>query len=225
MTDNARELEAAIRELTAPKEGERGYLRPWMTGFPAPADCRVFIVGRNQANGFDIDTVGSHEHYVDALFNRGGETIRQVYDRVTDGPSPTRRNTDHFVGKLRRQGITDILETNVVCYSTRMSAHLRQPAHRGGAARGREIFRALLSIIKPRVLIAHGGGTASDLSGILGLTLPRPPSGPTKPVEVAVSGVTVFVIPSLAPPAWNRWMRWAPDHLDQVCRRVAVHLA
>jgi hypothetical protein len=37
----------------------------------------------NQAKGFREEDVGSHDEYLDALFNRGQKTSRQIYDKVT----------------------------------------------------------------------------------------------------------------------------------------------
>jgi hypothetical protein len=221
-TDKASQLEATLRELTQPIIGQ--YPRPWMTASTNPASSQVFTVGMNQRNGFPVEAVGSHEHYMDALFNRGSETCRQIYDRLTDKASPTRRNTDDLVRRLAEYGVMNVLETNVICYSTPMSAHLRQSAHVGGAARGRDLFRALLDIIEPKVLIAHGSGTAKELGLVLSHRLPAPPHRPTEPIEAKVGETIVYVIPSLAPPGYNKWSSWAQAHIDRVCRRVAVHI-
>src|SRR3954470_1888255 len=109
----ASELETAIREMTRPINGQ--YPRPWMTNLTNPADAQVFTVGMNQRNGFAVDEVGTHAHYLDALFNRGPETYRGLYDRLTIMPSPTRRNTDGLIRMLAQHGVTDVLETNVRC--------------------------------------------------------------------------------------------------------------
>jgi hypothetical protein len=179
----------------------------------------------NQRHGFRVEDVGPHDRYLDILFNRGSETCRQLYDRLVDRPSPTRLNTDDLVMRLAKEGVRDVLETNVICYSTPMSAHLRQTIHAGGAAKGRELFRFLIETIEPRVLISHGSGTAKELGSALNYEMPEPPLQPAEPVEVHVAGLVVILIPSLAPPAYNRWCRWAPDHLDEVCRRAAKYAA
>ena len=145
MTDN---FEDRIRELTWPIN--RQLPRPWMTDMSNPLKADMFIVGMNQAKLYRVEEV-SHERHVDALFNRNGESCRGVYDEVTGGrPSPTRRNIDGLAARLRRQGIYNILETDVVCYSTPMSGDLRDRAHVGGATKGEEIFRYLLDVIAPR---------------------------------------------------------------------------
>jgi hypothetical protein len=218
----AHQLEAAIFEMTQPINGQ--YPRPWMTAAINPASAQVFTVGRNQRNPFPVGSIGSHERYVDTLFNRGPETCRQLYDRLIGKPSPTRKNTDDLVWKLAQHGVRDILETNVICYSTPMSADLWQRDHYGGAARGRDLFQGLLHIVRPKVLIAHGRGTTKELERVLGHPLPVPPEEPSEPLQSRVGELVVFVIPSLAPPGWNKWSSWAQGHLDLVCRLVADHL-
>lgn len=218
--ENSQRLEGAIREMTVPLNGQ--YPRPWMTTSTDPACSRVFTVGMNQRNGFPVKEVGSHDHYIDALFNRGPETCRQLYDRLTDKPSPTRRNTDDLVARLARHEVNDLIETNVICYSTPMSADLKRHVHVGGRDRGRELFAALLKIIAPSVMIAHGSGTTVELGRVLGRSIPQPPKAEGQPVEVAFERMTIIIIPSLAPPEYNKWAGWAPPYLDAVCRRVAT---
>lgn len=196
-----------------------------MTDSTDPASSSVFIVGMNQKNPFPVDAVGPHEHYIDVLFNRGSESCRDLYDRLTVKPSPTRRNTDDLVCRLAAVRVANVLETNVVCYSTPMSADLRREIHLDGAARGEELFKVLYEILKPKVLIAHGSGTAKKLGKLLGVDLPAPPMAQGEPVSQKCNGTVVFVIPSLAPPGYNRWSRWAPVHLDQVCEMVSACLA
>lgn len=215
-------LGARIAKLTKPLNGQ--YPRPWMTNSRSPWCVPVFTVGRNQRNGFSVEAVGSHENYLNALFNRNGSSCRSLYDRLTEKPSPTRINTDRLVAKLARVGITEVLETNVVCYSTSMSSDLRNREHLGGKERGTELFRTLLETIKPSVIIAHGAGTAKDLGRLLETSLPAVPSTPEMTARATVADMAIWVIPSLAPPKWNSWMRWADAHLDLVCREVAEHL-
>jgi hypothetical protein len=216
-------LEAAVKELTRPTTDQ--FPRPWMTTLTAPWEARVFTVGMNQRNPFPLEQVGGHERYLDALFNRGPETCRQLYDRIVGEPSPTRRNTDGLIRKLANHGVTDVLETNVVCYSTPMSAHLRHALHLSGAAKGSELFAVLLEVIKPSVLIAHGAGTAKKLGRTLNRRLPKPPAHPNDPVQARLGDLVVFIVPSLAPPAYNKWSSWAQDHLDKVAESVADQLS
>lgn len=212
-------LETAVRELTTPLNGQ--FPRPWMTSLTAPTSARLFTVGKNQRNGYDVAQVGSHDHFIGTLFNRGSETCRSLYDRIVGEASPTRKNTDQLVSLLAQRGVTQVLETNVICYSTPMSADLRSVHHVGGAARGTEIFKLLVHLIKPQVLIAHGADTSRKLGKLLGYLLPAPPLEPGAPRPTEVGSMTVFVIPSLAPPASNKWSIWCHEHLSAVSDQAA----
>ncbi len=222
MVGKSEQLESKIRALTRPLNGQ--YPRPWMTSLSNPIDCDLFTVGKNQRNGFDVDAVGSHDHFIDCLFNRGNETCRGLYDRLVARASPTRRNTDRLVELLRNEGISGVLETNVICYSTPMSADLRRDTHTHGAERGSEIFASLFKIISPKVIIAHGSDTARKLGKFMGVELPAPPKGPGEPRFWNVNGTGVFVIPSLAPPQFNTWAKWSNEHLRQVSVQAAEFL-
>lgn len=219
MSARCDQFEATIARLTQPINGQ--YPRPWMSDLTDPLTASLFVLGKNQARGYPVDCLSHHRH-LDALFNRNGESCRGLYNEITGNtPSPTRKNTDLFRSMLTANGITQVLETNVVCYSTPMSNDLRMPRHAGGSMRGTEIFEALLHWIKPKVLIAHGAGTQEMLSAALGVALPRPPTCPADPQPTAVGGVTVFVVPSLAPPKWNHWSAWAPEYLAKVATASA----
>ncbi|MGY3332980.1 hypothetical protein ACVILI_005997 [Mesorhizobium sp. USDA 4775] len=213
------QLEDAIRRLTGPLDG--WYLRPWMTSLSSPSSATVFTVGRNQHTGYRAEHVGSLDHYIDTLFNRGSETCRGLYDRLTGSPTPTRRNTDRLVQLLAKNGVTDVLETNVTCYSTPTSAALKNPIHARGAKLGQEIFETLLRLIRPQILIAHGSGTAKQLARVLKCSLPKPPQHPSELVTLAVGTMTVIVIPSLAPPRFTGWAKWSDEHLEIVSAHVA----
>jgi hypothetical protein len=221
--DQETQLETALRRLTNPINGQ--YPRPWMAASTAPWTSRIFTVGRNQKNGFPVEMVGEHDVYVDALFNRRGGSCRALYDRIVGQPSPTRINTDRLVDRLRSYGVSDVIETNVICYSTPISSDLRLKQHQGGKDRGTEIFRTIFDLIKPRVLVVHGAGTSKDLGRLLGVKLPAVPTAPDAIARTSVEGTDIWVIPSLAPPKWTTWMRWADQHIDLVCREVAGHLA
>jgi hypothetical protein len=109
-------LEAAIRRLTEPVNGQ--FPRPWMTDMAHPENARTFVVGRNQARSFRVDQIGSHDAYIDALFNRNGRSCRKLYGQLQgdDGPSDTRKNIDRLREHLAREGLDDVLETNVICF-------------------------------------------------------------------------------------------------------------
>lgn len=195
-----------------------------MTELAEPISANVFVVGKNQAKGNESERL-SHQRHVDALFNRNGESCRRVYDEMTGHrPFPARLNTDRFRKILASEGITRVLETNVVCYSTPMSSDLRLSEHRGGTVRGTEIFRTLLHFVKPKVLVAHGAGTRETLGTLLGTLLPAPPVGDGDPQPAMVQGMKIFIIPSLAPPQWSQWHRWAESFLAKVAKVAASAL-
>jgi hypothetical protein len=219
-------FEKILRELTQPINAQ--YPRPWMTKLQNPLQAKVFIVGKNQAKTFSVQQVGSHNRFIDALFNRNGESSRDLYNRVTNKTSPTRLNIDSLTSHLEQRGICDILETNVICYSTPMSSDLTKIPHQGGKKRGTDIFRTLLSYIRPSILIAHGVGTRKELARVL---CTKFISEPKQADQVIYQRVTyenyepiVFAIPSLAPPAYNRWSKWASEHLNNVADEVARQL-
>ena len=219
-----RQFEQTISQLTKPLNGQ--YPRPWITKLTNPLDADVFIVGKNQRNGYDCRCLGSHERHLDALFNRNGENCRQMYDEMTAGKaSRTRKNTDRFVQMLEGKGVDKILETNVICYSTPMSADLKLTENIGGSKRGEEIFRYLLSQIRPKLLVVHGAGSTKTLAKILGAVLGGGPQSPDDLQTQDVGGTLVAVIPSLAPPAYNKWSRWSDEHLSRLAAKLAGHLA
>ena len=119
-------LEASIRRLTQPVNGQ--FPRPWMTTMAHPEKARIFVVGYNQATGFPAARIGSHDDFIDALFNRNEGSCRKLYEQLRgeDGPSPTRKNIDRLQENLAREGLDDVVETNVICYSTPMSNDLTQ---------------------------------------------------------------------------------------------------
>ncbi len=156
-------FEEGIRALPQPIDGQLP--SPWMTAMRNPLEGEAFIVGRNQRNCYPAKGI-SHERHTDGLFNRSGESCRGLCDENTrGGPSPTRRNTDDLMARLNQQGVYNTLEisleinleitleisleTNAVCFSTPMSADLRDRANVAGARKGEEIFRYLLSEIGP----------------------------------------------------------------------------
>jgi len=224
MVTNLNQFEETVGNLTQPLNGQ--YPRPWMTKLIDPQNADVFIVGKNQRNGYDCSKLGTHQRHMDALFNRNGETCRQMYDRMTAGKaSPTRKNTDSFVQVLESKGVTDILETNVICYSTPMSADLRLDQHTGGSTRGEEIFRYLMAKIKPKVLVVHGTGSRKKLASILRTDLGSEPHFVEDIRLHMVEDYMVAVIPSLAPPAYNKWSPWSQEHLSLLAIKIAAHLS
>jgi hypothetical protein len=224
------QLEKTILELTRPINGQ--YPRPWMTEMADPENARVFIVGFNQATGFPVNSVKSHADYIDALFNRKNRSCRALYDKMrgSKGASPTRKNTDALNKMLSDNGVKDIIETNVVCYSTPMSSYLSHAQNKGGKEAGREIFIELLRLIRPKVLIVHGEGTRKELARVLGIKTPAlPESADSAPCSTRETtsilgdsyAPVIFFVPSLAPPKWNGWAAWAPKHLKAVAAEAS----
>ena len=161
---------------------------------------------------------------LDALFNRNGEGCRGLYDEVTKGKSsPTRKNIDDLVSRLNKRNIHNILETNVICYSTPMSAGLRNQAHADGARKGEEIFHYLLAEIKPTVLIVHGVGSVKRISRILKKPLEVPRSA-GEICDVQTEQQLIISIRSLAPPEFNKWLSWSDGYLNKVADRVREKL-
>lgn len=224
---NVQDFESQIRMLLEPLNGQ--YPRPWMTTLKDPLSARVFIVGKNQAKGFPTTRVGSLDRMCNSLFNRNGMTCRGLYDEISGyRPSPTRQNTDTLTATLRDAGITEVLETNVICYSSPMSADLRLAEHAGGKVRGSEIFLFLLRSIQPQVLIVHGAGARDTLSKFLGSELAPIPESPaavmSSEVEYNGKAVLVIVSPSLAPPKYNQHSSWVWQYLDKASRVAARKL-
>lgn len=208
------ELETRIRALTTEINGQ--FPRPWMTTATDPSACDIVIVGRNQRNAYPADQVGSHDHFINTLFNRGDEGCRELYDRITPAPSPTRVNIDKLTQTLRRHTEAEILETNVICYSTPMSADLFKEEHVGGRKTGREIFLTIWEIVRPKILIAHGAGTIKDLRRLFSVDLPDAPVSRSSAITCKL-GPAVFVsMPSLAPPGYNKWCNWAEEYFEEV---------
>jgi hypothetical protein len=234
-------LEPAIRRLTQPINEQ--FPRPWMTDMASPEKARVFIVGRNQAKVCPATLSGGHEAFIDALFNRNGKSCRQLYEEITgsEGPSRTRPNIDAFRQELAKFGVNNVLETNVICYSTRMSTDLSHVSNGGGRPAGKALFVGIVGIIRPPVIIAHGAETNKELARVFRTDLPSPPKFQADGVRSArvhtqlfgdAYAPMIFVIPPLAPPAWNtwperqtpKWHTWAQLHFAEVCSQVRSFL-
>ena len=228
------ELRRRIGPLTLPINGQ--YPRPWMVDGD-PAEAEVFIVGRNPGKMFleeDLCKRGirNHAQFLDALFNCGApDNCRALYDKVTE-PSRTRRNLDHFRACLERESVVKVLETNVICYATTTtSKHLRRDEHQGGESRGREVFSVVLDVIRPKALVVFGADATKDLGKALSAPgrkvklLPpvHDPEFKLRPesAKTAWGEVNVLAIPSLAPPAWNKWSRQADAAFPVIARTVA----
>jgi hypothetical protein len=221
----AAKLEAAIRELTRPINGQ--YPRPWITSSKYPASSKVFVVGMNDAKTFPVRKVGSHDRFLDALFNRGGEDCYKLFYEVTCGPYCTRKNIDDLIRRIKKHSVTNILSTNVICYSTPRIEDLEDSSHESGVAQGRKIFRTIFEIIKPKIMIVHGKKTVGEFRfSFLAHKFPYPPAGlPSEPVEAKLAQTLVYVILGLYPQVVNRLgPSLVNKHHEDVCRVVATRL-
>lgn len=217
-------LEKEIRKLTTPINGQ--YPRPWVSELDDPLEANVFIVGYNPATKFSVEAVGKHDRFVEAMFNRNGESGRTLYNEVRNRSSQTRSNSDLLVDRLATAGVRKILQTNVVCYSTPTINDLDKPQHKGGRERGEKIFMSILSLIRPRVIIAHGVETNEVLSRLLEAEIPRPPVAKTSLVRITAKGIRIFPIPTLSPRRYHSWETWRDDYLDKlVAETAAIGLA
>ena len=217
------DFEDRIRELTRPINGQLP--RPWMTRMTNPRKAEIFVIGINQSLKYPEDQI-CHQRHMDALFNRNGQSCRGLYDEVIEGKaSCTRRNTDRFVDRLKKEGLNNILETDVICYSTRRMRDLREAAHAGGEKKGKDIFRYLLEQVCPPVLIVHGVGAGKELAATLGIGNLSVPQSASDVCDFQTERHLVIPIPSLSPPQFNRWASWSSDLMDQVVIRVRDGLA
>ena len=188
-------------------------------------EADVFIVGMNQRKRYPAEDI-PHQRHMDALFNRNGESCRGLYDEVTKGkPSPTRRNIDGLAARLNQRDVYNIIETDVACYSTPLGRDLRNPEHASGARKGEEIFRYLLAEIEPTVLIVHGTRAVKRIARIIGVGGLEVPRYTGEIGDVQTEKHLMIPIPSLAPPAFNRWSSWSGGYLDGVADRVRDKLA
>ena len=182
------------------REVDGQFPRPWMTDLSDPLEANCFIVGRNQRNGYEVAAVGNQQRHVDALFNRNGASCRGLYDSLFS-PSPTRKNIDRLSHKLKKGGAR-VLETNVICFSSPMSSDLTQ----GQRSIGSQVFKWLLDRIAPEVIIVHGAGAAKELS------------------KLDTASTAIIEMPSLAPPAYNKWHARSDVELDQIARKALSKL-
>ncbi|CUJ69861.1 Uncharacterised protein [Achromobacter sp. 2789STDY5608633] len=221
-------LRDLIEPLVSPINGQRP--RPWFTHYHDPASARVFLVGANQASAYKEDAV-SHDQHVDALFNQNGLNCEKLYQEL-GFKSRSRTYIDRFCRELGARGIDDVLQTNVICYSTGKASELSKAEHSAGRSRGAEIFRALVSHVKPRVMVVHGSGTATMLRKAFRVEFDGPPSN-TGPAtdriyasRLSIDGgpMEIIAMPTLAMSGVTRWLRWQPRYFALVADHIASAL-
>ncbi|MBV1918743.1 MAG: hypothetical protein KUG65_11890 [Sphingomonadaceae bacterium] len=216
-----KELERKIRPLLSPVSG--GYLRPWMTSSMHPERCKVWVVGANPATTFPISRIESLESYIDALFNRNGRSIRALFDEIKGGkPGPANRNLSKVKEALESLGIHDVLQTNINCYPTRMSADLSAPSNGEGRARGAALFKTLLETVKPEVIWLHGAGTLKKFHKLYEPRLPRRLTDGEIFRTQEIEGRLYVLTACLAPPAFNLWHRQFEGVLIKASEAIAA---
>jgi hypothetical protein len=161
--------------------------------------------------------------------------------RADEGASPTRDNIDSltdFLGKVR---LRQVLETNVICYSTKKGADLSDPIHKNGRERGIEIFRSVFDVIRPPIVIVDGKaalkdfvklvGAGSDLKTIIGATLSPEKTGPITIVKARLENPKykgynplVYAMRSLGQPEFNKWKFRSAAYFEKLSEDVAKRL-
>lgn len=206
------ELSRLLDDTLGPGTG--GYLRPWMT-VGDPVDSDVLLVGANAATPIAADAV-DRDDYIQALL-KGGAALRHLYDRVRGarGPSPTRRNIDRTTSILTAHGVRGVMETNVWALPTASLADLAKanPTIRRAS---QSVLTGLLSIVRPRAVVVHGAAATRGLSRLIGTDLPVATAGP---VVTAVEP-PVWSIPSLSPPAANKWLPVGWQAVEAMARAI-----
>ncbi len=220
--DTLSHLESTIRRLTQPVLGQ--YPRPWMTDLTDPSGAEVFVVGANPATPYAPQQVGSHERFLNALFNRAGETCRALYNEVRGKSSGTRSHSDEFVQMLRQGGVTKILETNTVCFSTPKFKDVYKLENREGLVRGIEIFEEIFRIIRPRIMVVHGSGVFKSFKADHAIAFSSPPERSDEFPRAVIGETLVLVIPSLGRPKVDQWPFQRTGYLREIVRQSAEHL-
>lgn len=188
-------LEQRIRELTVPSEGV--YPRPWMTDTD-PAQANVLIVGASSAKLFRVGDVGSHDQFIDALWNRNGLTCRAMYNSATAKPSRTRPNLERLSQMLADKGLSS-LQTNVSCASARYDAEVSAKDR----VHGTIIFATVMRHVPWTAMIIYGAGATHRFGQVFGLAMPKVPSPDSAPVVQKVCDRPVFISPTLAFPGYR----------------------
>lgn len=188
------EFEDHIRALTTPRHGT--YPRPWMTDTD-PGQANVLIVGASSAKTFHTADVGSHDKFLDALWNRNGQTCRAMYNAATVKPSRTRPNLDRLSEMLAARGLTS-LQTNVTCASGRYDAEVPDEDR----VHGTELFRAVVAHVPWSAMIIYGVGASKQFGRVFDVAMPPVPKVDSPPVWTMFQGRPVFVSPTLAFPGY-----------------------
>lgn len=189
------ELEDRIRAMTVPRHGT--YPRPWFTDID-PEQADILIVGASSAKTFHVADVGSHDRFLDALWNRNGQTCRAMYRAATPKTSPTRQNLDWLSSMLTARGLTS-LQTNVTCASAPYDAEVPEEDR----LHGTEIFKAVVAHVPWKAMIVYGKGASEKLGRAFDVAMPPVPSPDSAPVSATILGRAVFISPTLAFPSYR----------------------
>ena len=215
-------------------EGKNGLQlpRPWFTAFDNPLKVRVFVVGANQKNGYDPTKIEIERHF-NGLFNRNGETCCKIYNELPENKSDTRPRIKRLITeKLKKFGIKDVLETNIVCRSSRQFSDLDADEQSAGS----EIFSYLMTAIRPKILIIYGKGVRKKFAE----WVVRPagkwkelderlkdifPNEDSEPTSILIDDAfEVYCIRGLAQAGWNEWSNWAEAYTDRLADTIAHRL-
>jgi hypothetical protein len=209
-----------------------------MTDLKDPKDASVFIVGYNPATAY-MARVVDYDRFIESLFNKNDENCRRFYEEYRDAngeiekKTRTRNNIEWLSQKLGRAGLHSIIETNVICYGAKNKKCMGFAEHKGGKQRGIEIFRTLVTEIRPKVIIIHSKGASDEFNGNFGNNFGFVSNPPTTKNDIAQVDLKIgsyaFVIPPLGEPGFRNWPKkplrsfchWADEYLDEVARRVA----
>lgn len=181
--------------MTMPRNG--AYPRPWTTDSD-PTAVDVLIVGASSAKKFYVADVGSHEQFLDGLWNRNGRTCRAMYDAATKRPSRTRGNLDRLSAMLAVRGLTS-MQTNVSCASAPYDAEVSNEDR----IHGTELFKAVVEYVPWKVMIVYGAGASEALGRAFGVVMPMVPDPQSPAVWTTIHERPVYVSPTLAYPAYR----------------------
>ncbi|ERG65722.1 hypothetical protein [Exiguobacterium chiriqhucha] len=146
------------------------YFRPFVSKSP-DSKGNVFIVGINPATPISKDAFSSVEDYIQTLCNRERfiEQIKMI--RLSQGKSPlsrTRVGLNQFVKDLEERSgeKIGIIETNMNAYPTKRAKDLLQVKDEL-IQHGSRVFRELLSLYQPKVIIVHSKQALGELLNLL----------------------------------------------------------
>ncbi|PRY22503.1 hypothetical protein CLV78_10643 [Aliiruegeria haliotis] len=128
-------------------------------------------------------------------------------------PEPAEENVTRFLELLKGRGISVVLfDAAELCMETQN--------HPGAT----EALRQFLRLKPPQAMVIFGEKAVRGVARNISAELPAPPLPGAGLAEKDFNGCRVIPLMSLAPPAWNRWKRWAWMYLDGVVADIAGKL-